>query len=134
MKFSVTRLIHFCYGHRLLNYSGKCRNLHGHNGLIEITIEGKKLDRLGMVMDFEEIKSKVQTWVDRELDHKMILNRRDPILSDMRKHGQPCVTIDGNPTAESIAKLIYDYAKSKRLPVSSVKLWETRNSYAQFGE
>ena len=134
MNFSVTRLIHFCYGHRLLNYSGKCRNLHGHNGLIEITIRSKKLDRLGMVMDFEEIKSKVQSWVDHELDHKMILNRKDPILSDMRKHGQPFVAIDGNPTAEAIARMIFDYARSKRLPVASVRLWETRNSFATYGE
>lgn len=134
MNFSVTRLIHFCYGHRLLNYSGKCRNLHGHNGLIEITIRSKKLDRLGMVMDFEEIKSKVQSWVDHELDHKMILNRKDPILSDMRKQGQPFVAIDGNPTAEAIARMIFDYARSKRLPVASVRLWETRNSFATYGE
>jgi 6-pyruvoyltetrahydropterin/6-carboxytetrahydropterin synthase len=133
VKFSVTRLIHFCYGHRLLNYSGKCRNLHGHNGLIEISIEGRKLDRLGMVMDFEEIKSKVQTWVDRELDHKLILNAKDPMISEFRKHGQPFVTVKGNPTAEAIAKLIFDYARSKKLPVASVRLWETRNSFAEYG-
>ncbi|MBI3550658.1 MAG: 6-carboxytetrahydropterin synthase QueD [Elusimicrobia bacterium] len=132
-SFSVTRLIHFCYGHRLLNYSGKCKNLHGHNGLIEITIRGRTLDRLGMVMDFEEIKSKVQTWVDRELDHKMLLNERDPIIPMIRKFGQPFVTVKGNPTAENIARMIYNYARSKRLPVASVRLWETRNSYAEYG-
>src|SRR5207302_7072501 len=55
--YSVTRLIGFCYGHRLLNYSGKCRYLHGHNGLLEVTVKKKGLDRLGMVMDFSEIRS-----------------------------------------------------------------------------
>ena len=76
----VTREIHFCYGHRLLNYSGKCRHLHGHNGTAVITIESEKLDALGMVVDFSEIKRVMQSWIDDNLDHKMILHRDDPIL------------------------------------------------------
>ena len=35
-QFKVTKQIEFCYGHRLLNYDGKCKHLHGHNGLLEI--------------------------------------------------------------------------------------------------
>ena len=132
--FSVTRLIHFCYGHRLLRYQGKCRHLHGHNGLVEITIKAKKLDSLGMVMDFERIKSKVRSWVDRELDHKLLLHEKDPLIPSLERFGQPMVTLKGNPTAEAIARLIFDYARAQRLPVASVKLWETRSSFAQYGE
>ena len=47
--FRVTREIEFCYGHRLLNYAGKCRYLHGHNGIAIITIEGSELDDRGRV-------------------------------------------------------------------------------------
>ena len=47
--FQVTREIDFCYGHRLLNYEGKCKYLHGHNGRVVITIEAEKLDHRGMV-------------------------------------------------------------------------------------
>ena len=47
--FRVTREFHFCYGHRLLNYEGKCRYLHGHNGKAVITLEAPGLDKLGMV-------------------------------------------------------------------------------------
>ena len=47
--FRVTRRIDFCYGHRLLNYDGKCKNLHGHNGRAEIVIAAEKLDDRGMV-------------------------------------------------------------------------------------
>ena len=43
--FRVTREIQFCYGHRLLNYEGKCRHLHGHNGIAVISIEAESLDR-----------------------------------------------------------------------------------------
>ena len=39
--YSVTRLIQFCYGHRLMDYSGKCKHPHGHNGKIEVTIESE---------------------------------------------------------------------------------------------
>lgn len=130
--FSVTRVIHFCYGHRLLDYDGKCRHPHGHNGKIEITVQREGLDKLGMVMDFEEIKSTVQKWVDTELDHKMLLNKKDSLVKILRDLGEPVVVMDGNPTAENIARLIYDYAKKQKLPVASVRLWETVNSFAEY--
>lgn len=133
MSYSVTRLIGFCYGHRLLNYAGKCRFLHGHNGLIEVRVESRRLDRLGMVVDFGEIKEKVQRWVDAELDHQMILNEKDPLIAELKKRGEPFVTLKGNPTAENIARHIFEYARSQKLPVKSVRLWETPNSIAEYG-
>ena len=132
--YTVTRLIHFCYGHRLLDYNGKCRHPHGHNGRIEITVRREKLDSLGMVMDFEEIKSTVQKWVDTELDHKMLLNTRDPLVKILQDLGEPVVLMDDNPTAENIARLIYNQAKKQKLPVISVKLWETANSFAEYSD
>ena len=68
---SVTREIHFCYGHRLLNYPGKCRNLHGHNGIAVITLESDSLDDLGMVVDFSLLKASIGVWIDTNLDHRM---------------------------------------------------------------
>jgi len=130
--YSVTRVIHFCYGHRLMDYAGKCRIPHGHNGKIEVTIEGSTLDSLGMVMDFEEIKVKVQKWVDSEFDHKMLLNKKDPLVQIFKDLKEPFVEFEGNPTAEAIARRIFDYAAAQKLPVSEVKLWETVNSYATY--
>ena len=57
--YEVTRVIDFCYGHRLLNYAGKCRHLHGHNGRLEITLSASALDDRGMVLDFTQIKREV---------------------------------------------------------------------------
>ncbi len=127
----VTRVIHFCYGHRLLDYAGKCRHPHGHNGKLEVTVEKDSLDRLGMVVDFEDIKATVQSWVDGELDHKMLLNAKDPLVQVLRGLGEPVVTMEGNPTAENIARLVFDTARGMKLPVVSVRLWETVNSYAE---
>ncbi len=130
--YRVTKVIRFCYGHRLLNYEGKCRYLHGHNGTVEIELAASTLDRLGMVKDFGEIKAKVQGWIDEHLDHKMILCRRDPVLPTLRRLGEPIFVTETNPTAETIAKLIYDVATRLKLPVTSVRLWETPNSHATY--
>lgn len=82
--FRVTRQIDFCYGHRLLNYDGKCRFLHGHNGRAVIVIESEELDVRGMVLDFSEIKRVVSHWIDENLDHRMILHRDDPVVPMLR--------------------------------------------------
>lgn len=132
MKYGVTRLIHFCYGHRLWGHAGKCRHPHGHNAVLEITISSENLDSLGMVVDFDEIKKKIQSWVEAELDHKMILNKKDPLVAVFKKSGDPVVTLPSNPTAENIAVYIFNYAQSQGLGVSLVKLWETHNSFAEY--
>lgn len=132
--FRVTKEIHFCYGHRLLNYDGKCRHLHGHNGRAVVTVEAAELDPLGMVVDFSDLKSALGGWIDDTLDHKMLLHRDDPILPELRQQGEPFVTLEVNPTAENIARLIYDHARSCGLPVVEVTLWETENSFATYRE
>ncbi len=132
--FKVTKEIHFCYGHRLLHYEGKCRYLHGHNGKVCLELAADNLDAKGMVRDFTEIKTILQTWIDQTLDHRMILNRRDPLKEALEKAGEPLHLMDDNPTAENIAKLIYETARKKGLPVSSVILWETPNSCATYSE
>jgi 6-pyruvoyltetrahydropterin/6-carboxytetrahydropterin synthase len=130
--FRVTREITFCYGHRLLNYDGKCRHLHGHNGKAVLTLEAGQLDHLGMVIDFSQIKRVVQTWIDDNLDHRMLLHKDDPVLGYLRQHGEPVFVMDVNPTAENIAKLIHDYAAAQGFPVTEVRLWETENCYATY--
>lgn len=85
-----------------------------------------------MVVDFTDVKGVVGKYIDEHLDHKMILSAQDPMLPLLQKSGEPHYVIAGNPTAENIAKLIYQFAKSQKLPVSSVKLWETDSSFAVY--
>src|SRR5258708_2961847 len=132
--FKVTKEIQFCYGHRLLNYDGKCRYFHGHNGKVVVELSAESLDGKGMVRDFTEIKEIVQTWIDKTLDHRMLLHSKDPLRETLEKAGEPVFVMETNPTAENIAKLIYETAKAKNLPVSSVTLWETPNSFATYYE
>ncbi len=130
--FRVTKEIAFCYGHRLLNYDGKCRHLHGHNGLAEITLEAPELDPLGMVVDFSELKRVVGGWIDNTLDHRMLLHKDDPALPFLREQGEPVVVMNVNPTAENIAKLIFDYVAARGFPVTEVRLWETESAFATY--
>jgi len=130
--YSVTKEIYFCYGHRLLNYAGKCRNLHGHNGKAVVTIETQELDPLGMAVDFAELKRVIGKWIDETLDHKLILNREDPLIPELLRLGEAFVVMDVNPTAENIAKMIFDRVASQGLPVVEVTLWETETSFATY--
>jgi 6-pyruvoyltetrahydropterin/6-carboxytetrahydropterin synthase len=130
--FRVTREIDFCYGHRLLNYDGKCRHLHGHNGRAVIVLEAPELDRRGMVLDFTDIKRVVSQWIDETLDHRMILCRDDPAVPVLKQLGEPLYLIDANPTAENIAKLIFEFTAQRGFPVVETHLWETPNCYATF--
>ncbi len=130
--YRVTRQIDFCYGHRLLDYDGKCRHLHGHNGRAIITFESKTLDLRGMVLDFGDIKKDVSAWIDAHMDHRMILCKHDPVVAVLQEMGEPLHLLDENPTAENIARAIFDYTSGRGFPVVEVNLWETPNCYATY--
>ncbi len=130
--YKVTTEIHFSYGHRLLDYSGKCAHPHGHNGRVEIELSADTLDARDMLVDFQDLRGGMKSWIDKELDHRMILRRDDPLLAIFQRMGEPCYVLDTNPTAEVLAKLIYDHAASQGLPVSAVHFWETVTSRATY--
>jgi 6-pyruvoyltetrahydropterin/6-carboxytetrahydropterin synthase len=130
--YRVTRQIDFCYGHRLLDYEGKCRHLHGHNGRAVITLEADELDARGMVLDFSDIKRVVSRWIDDNLDHRMILRKDDPAAAVLRKLGEPLFLVEANPTAENIAKLIFDFTADHGFPIVEARLWETPQCFATY--
>ena len=104
------------------------------HGRALIVLEGDELDRRGMVVDFAEIKRSIRAWIDKELDHRMILNKRDPVLSFLQEQDELLTVMPDKPTAENIARLIFDYAKSQGFPVAEVSLWETPSSCATYRE
>jgi len=130
--YQVTKTMEFSYGHRLLNHDGKCRYLHGHNGIVELDVDAERLDSMGMVIDFTRINEIVKTWVDENLDHRMLLSKEDPMLKPMQDAGEPVYVMDKNPTAENIAALIWDAAHRAGLDVSEVRVWETSTSRAAY--
>jgi len=94
MKWIIDKQFDFCYGHRVwsqrleadysLDECLMCRHLHGHQGRIKVFLEAEKLQN-GMVTDFKHLNWFKQ-WLDATLDHKFILDRNDPLFSDMMAH------------------------------------------------
>jgi 6-pyruvoyltetrahydropterin/6-carboxytetrahydropterin synthase len=120
--FEVTIEQTFAAGHALRNYHGKCENVHGHNYRCQLTLEGAELDHTGLLMDFVALKKTLQSVIDR-LDHQW-LNDFPPF--DVL-----------NPSAENIAKYIYDEVNKgiggqADVRLGSVKLWETDTSSATY--
>jgi len=130
--FRVSQEIEFSYGHRLLNYEGKCGHLHGHNGKVLVTLQAAGVDDRGMVLDFGEIKRIIERWIDERLDHRMILHQDDPAVPPLGALGEPLVLLDRNPTAENIARLIADFAVGRGLPIAELRLWETPRCSASY--
>ena len=130
--YSVTKRIDFCYGHRLLDHDGICRHVHGHNAVAEIEVRAETLDSRDMVVDFVDIKRLVKEWIDRELDHRMILRDDDPLVKALQALGEPVYLLDSNPTAERIARLLFDVSRERGLAVERVTLWETPSSWASY--
>lgn len=132
--YEIVKSVSFCYGHRLLNYVGPCQNLHGHNARVDILLASEQLDERGMVMDFGEVRDTIKQWIDSTLDHTMLLSKGDPLIEVFEERGEKFYLMQDNPTAENIAKLIYQYAQRAEFPVASVTLWESETSFARYSE
>ena len=115
LKVEVT----FSSAHNLRGYKGKCEELHGHNWKVEVVISKNKLDKAGMVMDFKDIKRKLNNILEK-LDHKYLNN-----ITYFKKV---------NPTSENIAKYIFDQAKRDNLKLKSVNVWENATCSAIYEE
>lgn len=132
--FTVTKEVYFCYGHRLMNHPGKCRNLHGHSVKATITLNAAQLDEQGMVCDFSDIQKAATSFIDTTLDHNFLLYRGDPLCPVLDRSGERYLTLDEHPTAEVLARIIYNHMKKLGFPVQKVTLWETMSANASYFE
>ena len=124
--FEVTVEDSFAAGHYLRNYRGKCENPHGHNYKVRVTLTGKELDKAGLLLDFKDLREVMRQVIDR-LDHQM-LNDIEPFK-------------DLNPSAENLAKYLYDQTNSGlrqmtngRVRVKDVTVFETDTTTAKYSE
>ncbi len=132
--WKVSKSVDFCYGHRLLRHRGKCRHLHGHSARVVATVAAEALDEGGMVVDFTQLKEALENFVKEKLDHNMILERGDPLIPHLRELGERFLVVEHPPTAEWLAKMVFDHLKARGYNVLSVELWETETSSARYEE
>ena len=117
--FEVKVETHFSSAHHLLNYKGKCENMHGHNWKVEVTARGNKLDKSNILIDFKMLK-KITNEIVEYLDHKD-LNELPEFKGE-------------SPSSEFIAKFIYSKLKEQIKEISRVDVWETPTSKASYFE
>jgi len=119
--FEVTIKKSFCAAHLLNNIGGYCEHLHGHNFIVEVTTIGEELNSAGILVDFRELKKFLDEIMDA-LDHKYL--NETPAFCDT------------NPSAENIAKYIYEQMSNKLqladVSVKKVTVWESENAKASF--
>ena len=111
----------FSAAHRLREYQGKCEALHGHNWKVEIFASSAKLNKIGMVVDFKDLKLCLNEILEG-LDHTYLND-----LPYFKKH---------NPTSENIAKYIFDKLKPEvaklKVGLTKVTVWESDNANASY--
>lgn len=76
---TITRRLEIDAGHRLMNHESKCRNVHGHRYVFEVTVGAENLDGSGRVIDFGVVKQELGGWLDEHWDHGFIYQRGDPV-------------------------------------------------------
>lgn len=111
--FELSVVDHFSAAHQVKGYPGDCADIHGHTYRVQVRVSVKKLDRLGMSIDFRRVKRTLHT-ITKRMDHKT-LNK----LSFFKRY---------NATAEYIAMYIYHEMKKKIALITSVTVWEGTNS------
>ncbi len=138
----ITKEFKFEMAHALKGYDGPCRNIHGHSYELMVTISGTPIDdtdnpKLGMVMDFGDLKRIVRSVIVDDFDHALVLNSSMPstLIDEISANFEKVILVDYQPTSEL---MIVDFASriSKKLP-SNVKLKylllrETVTSFAEW--
>ena len=132
--YIITKEVYFCYGHRLMNHPGKCRNLHGHSVKAAISIRQENLNEQAMVCDFSDIKASVKHYIDEQLDHNFLLHKDDPLVPALTANNERFMLLDEHPTAEVLSKMIFYYLKQQGFNIDQVVLWETDSASACYRE
>lgn len=117
--------VDFEAAHRVVDYPGKCNRMHGHNWTIDVTVFGTELNELGFLVDFKDLKAAIDELVISKLDH-YYLNDLDAFKTM-------------NPTAENMARFIYQELKKSELfhstvTLKSVRVWESPKSAVLYYE
>lgn len=139
----ITKRFSFETGHALYGYDGKCRNVHGHSYKLYVTVIGHPISdtthvKLGMVIDFSDLKVIVKNKIVDVFDHATVFNKNTPhveLAKELSDRGHNVLLVDYQPTSEM---MIIDFANviKQELPshikLHSLKLQETDSSYAQW--
>ncbi len=137
---SITKIFHFETAHAIYNYPGACSQIHGHSYELHVCVKAKEavdgyVDGMGIIMDFKDLKRCVQEKVIGRLDHQLVLSRDFLSSNKQPSNVETTVVFECEPTAENFLIFIREQIVSAlpgNVSLHSLKLWETRDSYAEW--
>jgi 6-pyruvoyltetrahydropterin/6-carboxytetrahydropterin synthase len=112
----------FSSAHQLKGYRGKCEAVHGHNWKVEVEVQGERLNNIGLLIDFADLKRILKSVID-PLDH-VLLNEVEAFR-------------DKNPSSELLARHIYQQLKGALpagIDIATVTVWESDSAKAIYYE
>lgn len=142
-KIRITKQFNFETGHALYGYDGKCRNVHGHSYKLSVTVIGTPIAdtehvKLGMVIDFGDLKKIVKEEIVDPFDHATVFNKNTPhveLAKELMDRDHKVILADYQPTSENMVIAFAGKIKA-RLPeniqLHSLRLQETETSYAEW--
>lgn len=135
--YQVTKELKFEAAHRLHDYSGKCKNIHGHSYTARVTISSTQLQSDGFVIDFSTLKFIIGDWIDKHWDHAILLHEKDPLWAALHNQDVAIYTMKESPTAEHMARHLYRItcaalAHRTHLKVTAVTIKETATSWSTY--
>jgi 6-pyruvoyltetrahydropterin/6-carboxytetrahydropterin synthase len=125
-KTMICRQHDICAGHRVVGQGGHCENLHGHQYSLFLICSAPELDKVGRVLDFSEIKSRLCIWLEDTWDHKMILWEKDPWVDGIAHIDKTVWRAPFNPTVENLARYMVEVVGPQQLQGTGVTLVECR--------
>jgi len=139
----ITKQFTFETGHALFGYDGKCRNVHGHSYKLSVTVIGAPITdtshvKLGMVIDFGDLKKIVKEEIVNEFDHATVFNKNTPhveLAKELSDRGHKVILANYQPTSENMVIDFADKIKArlpKNIKLHSLKLQETDTSFAEW--
>lgn len=135
---TATKTVWFDAAHVLSNHQGLCKNLHGHTYRVDISVTQAEDDVSDMVIDFKDLKKIATEIICDRFDHAFVYNTKSEgekeIAAVVEKHGMRTVALPFRSTAENMAKMFFEELKARLPGVSSVKVWETADSCAEYRE
>ncbi len=136
MILRLTKQFDFQMAHALSGYDGKCRNLHGHNYRLLVTVEGQPIAnsadaKNGMVMDFSDIRRVVMQLVVEPFDHALVVPHGSAF-----EHIEETklIVTDFQPTCENLLihfATLLDGKLPDGVSLYCLRLYETESSYAE---
>ena len=133
---TVTKSVKFDAAHVLTNHQGLCKNLHGHTYRVEVSVTQPPESNADMVIDFKDLKKLCEDVILARFDHAFIYDSTSAAESEIAavvvKHGMRAAALPFRSTAENLARHFHEQLSPLVRGLSSVRVWETPDSCAEY--